>query len=272
MTPYPEWLHVVSWAYLALSFAGAAYILLDEFRRPQNMMIMNFVWPITALYFGPWAVWGYFKSGMKLSKQHVQRMRRQAREELGAEERFDAQNERQRRRKSPPAATAEQIAVGVSHCGAGCTLGDISAEWLVFLMGLAFAGGDFQTRILMDFLLAWTFGVIFQYLTIAPMRKLSPGKGLWQAMRADTLSIVSFQMGLFGWMALTYFVLFPAPHLKPAEAVFWFMMQVGMILGFFTSYPANKFLLIKGWKERMPQYKNEMKSKMRQEEAQRRAA
>jgi Domain of unknown function (DUF4396) len=57
-------------------------------------------------------------------------------------------------------------------------------------------------------------------------------------------------------------VLFPDPHLHANDAVFWFMMQVGMMVGYFTSYPANAFLLNSGWKEKMPQYKPEMKKKM----------
>jgi len=158
--------------------------------------------------------------------------------------------------------TREQVAVATTHCGSGCTLGDIAAEWWVFALGLTFAGGELPTRLLMDFLLAWSFGVVFQYLTIAPMRGLSFGNGVMQAMRADTLSIVAFEIGLFAWMALTYYVLFPAPHLKPTEAVFWFMMQAGMILGFFTSYPVNLWLVKSGWKEKMPQYKSEMKERV----------
>lgn len=73
-------------------------------------------------------------------------------------------------------------------------------------------------------------------------------------------------------MALTYFVMFPGPHLHPSDAVFWFMMQVGMIFGYFTSYPANIFLLKSGWKEKMPQYKPEMKKKMRKEQEQQQQA
>jgi hypothetical protein len=125
---------------------------------------------------------------------------------------------------------------------------------------------------LMDFLLAWSFGIAFQYFTIVPMRGLSFGKGLLQAIRADTFSIVSFQAGLFAWMALTYFVIFPGPHLHPNEAVFWFMMQVGMMIGFFTSYPPNRVLLSKRWKEKMPQYPAEMKQKIREEQLRARAA
>ena len=241
-------------------------MIVDELRRPQKMMIMNFVWPITALYGGPVALWGYFKSAPKMTKQHMRQMKQEVREELRREQAAGVVRMPDRATGAGPAR--EQVAVGVSHCGAGCTLGDIAAEWWVFLMGLKFAGGDFQTRLLLDFLLAWSFGVVFQYLTIAPMRGLPFGKGLIQAIRADTLSIVTFQMGLFGWMALTYFVIFPGPHLHPTEAVFWFMMQVGMILGYFTSYPANIFLLKSGWKEKMPEYKSEMRRKMRREQEQ----
>jgi hypothetical protein len=35
------------------------------------------------------------------------------------------------------------------------------------------------------------------------------------------------------------------------------MMQIGMIVVFFTSYPANIFLLKTGWKEKMPLYQEE---------------
>src|SRR5581483_12228191 len=70
---------------------------------------------------------------------------------------------------------------------------------------------------------------------------------------------------LRGWRSpISYFS--PGPHLKPTDPVFWFMMQVGMILGFFTAYPANRFLLVKDWKEKMPQYMDQMRRKMRDEQ------
>lgn len=114
----------------------------------------------------------------------------------------------------------EQIAVATTHCGAGCALGDIAGEWWIFGAGVLIAGGELGTRLLVDFLLAWAFGVVFQYFTIAPMRGLSLGKGLLHAMRADTLSIVAFQVGMSLWALLTYFVLFPNPRLKANDAVF----------------------------------------------------
>jgi hypothetical protein len=58
MSFHPEWLGILSWAYLSVSFACDAIIIGDELRRPQKMMIMNFVWPITALYLWPTSALG----------------------------------------------------------------------------------------------------------------------------------------------------------------------------------------------------------------------
>lgn len=229
------------------------------------MKVMNLVWPITALYFGPLALEVYLRSGRKGSKAHHARMMEEVKRELKQERWVRGQVE-------PPAAGAgeapasrEQAAVGVSHCGAGCTLGDIAAEWWVFLMGLTFAGGVFPTRILLDFLLAWTLGIAFQYFSIGPTRGLPVGATLVQAIKVDTLSIVAFQTGMSAWMALTYYVLFPSPHLEPNSAVFWLMMQVAMMVGYVAAYPVNAYVLNAGWKEKMPRYKAEMKRKMREQ-------
>jgi hypothetical protein len=132
-------------------------------------------------------------------------------------------------------------------------LGDILGEWWLFLMPLAFLGGEFTTKLVIEFALAWSFGVVFQYFTIAPMRGISGIKGIAAAIKADTISILAFQVGMSAWMALTYYVFFPGPHLHPNQAVFWFMMQIAMVVGYFSSYPANVWLLKKGWKERMPE-------------------
>jgi hypothetical protein len=86
---------------------------------------------------------------------------------------------------------------------------------------------------------------------IQPMKQLSPAAALGAAVKADTLSILCFQLGMYGWMAIVYFVLWPKPHLKPNQPVFWFMMQIAMIVGFFTTYPINYWLVRSGLKESM---------------------
>jgi hypothetical protein len=50
-------------------------------------------------------------------------------------------------------------------------------------------------------------------------------------------------------MAVMMFVLFPAPHqLTPSSAAFWLLMQVGMMVGYATSWPANVWLVNRGIK------------------------
>ncbi|SHF63950.1 protein of unknown function, partial [Acidocella aminolytica 101 = DSM 11237] len=46
------------------------------------------------------------------------------------------------------------------------------------------------------------------------------------------------------------FVFF-GPQLHPDSPVYWFMMQIGMIIGFATTYPMNWFLVRAGIKEAM---------------------
>ena len=55
----------------------------------------------------------------------------------------------------------------------------------------------------------------------------------------------------FGPAMALFFVFFTDPHLKPDHAAYWFLMQVGMLLGFLTSYPANSWLIKHGIKEGM---------------------
>lgn len=262
--PFPGWLDALSWASLSLCLACSLIIVVYELRRPQKMMIMNIVWPITALYFGPWAVWSYFKSGSKMTREHMLQMQREIQAELHEERHPNVRRMRSPKDRGESGIAREQVAVSTMHCGAGCTLGDIVGEWSIYGTGLTMAGGALATRLRLDFLLAWAFGIVFQYFTIAPMRGLSVGKGLKAAIRADTLSIIAFQIGMSAWAALSYFVLFPKPHLRANDAVFWFMMQIGMVIGFLVSYPVNIFLIKKDWKEKMPQNKSEIKQNMRQ--------
>jgi hypothetical protein len=154
---------------------------------------------------------------------------------------------------APPSVPARPwwvtIAIEVSHCGAGCTLGDVISEFAIFGLGLTIAGTTLGAEYVGDYILALIFGVIFQYFAIAPMRGLGLKDGLIAAAKADFISLTAFEAGLFGWMAIMTFVLFPAPHhLMPSSAAYWLLMQVGMIIGYFTSWPANVWLIKRGIK------------------------
>src|SRR2546430_92018 len=139
--------------------------------------------------------------------------------------------------------------VGWIWLGGGCVLGDVISEWTIYALAIAVAGETLFAEYIGDYVLALSFGIVFQYFAIAPMRGLGLRDGLVAAAKADFISLTCFEIGLFGWMALMNLVFFPAPNqLMPNSAAFWFLMQVGMIVGFFTSWPANAWFLNRGTK------------------------
>ena len=226
----PTWLTAIAWVALAVAFASAALIVFDIYGRGhrQKMAVMEAVWPITALYFGPLAWLAYRRWG-RLNSPRYQR----------------------ETRTEPDYDEPVSVGIGVSHCGAGCTLGDIVGAWLVFIVGWELLGLALPAEYIADFTLAFVLGIAFQYFSIAPMRDLGLGDGLKAALKADALSLTAFEIGLFGWMAVMQLVLFTQPHLKPDHAAYWFLMQIGMVLGFLTAYPVNVWLIRRGVKEAM---------------------
>jgi hypothetical protein len=238
------WLHYLATISLVLGIACAIAIAIDGCRHPQPMWIMNVVWPLTAL-FGtvPWPL-GYFRFG-RLDSNSSPNVKQGERHQTGAA-------------KPVWVATAE----ATSHCGSGCALGDICAEWLMlaypalaiwFGWNWLFSEKIFATWIL-DYVFAYAFGIIFQYYTIAPMRNLGLIRGIWDAVKADTLSLTAWQIGMYGFMAFAHFWLFRhmlGVDLTVLSVEFWFMMQIAMVFGLMTSYPVNRWLLNTGLKERM---------------------
>lgn len=228
----PAWTAVVAWTTLGIGVVCGLWTLLDVVRRPPAMPVMRVVWPVTMLFGGLVWLWFY---------------RRWGREPRPASERR-------------PGWVG--VATGTSHCGAGCTLGDVVGETLVLLVPgtavLAGAGTLFRdemyARWTVDLVLAFVIGVALQYAAIVPMRRLSAGRGVVEAVKADALSILAWQVGMYGLMAVVQLWLAPAwfgGRLPVASAQFWAVMQLAMLVGFGTSTPANVWLLRRGIKEPM---------------------
>jgi hypothetical protein len=265
----PGWLTVLAWLYLGVCLCCAGIIACDIAfnRRRQPMGVMNFVFPITALYFGPLALALYWRWGraarttppMSMSPAAMPltaaapsgngtQVRQHAHHDVGGAAGTDGDGDPAR-----PGASGRPwwvtIAIEVSHCGSGCTLGDVISEFVIFGLGLTIAGVTLGAEYVGDYVLALVFGIIFQYFAIAPMRGLGLKDGLVAAVKADFISLTAFEVGLFGWMAVMALVLFPAPHhLMPSSAAYWLLMQVGMIIGYATSWPANVWLVKRGIK------------------------
>jgi hypothetical protein len=246
----PTWLTVIAWSYLCLCFICSTAIACDIGlnHRHQPMGVMNAVYPITALYLGPVALWFYWRWG-RVAARRTPRV--PGTTDPGMPGMAGRVHEAVRT-AAPDKPPWVSMAIEVSHCGAGCTLGDVIAEWTIYALALTVAGRGLVAEYIGDYVLALAFGIVFQYFAIAPMRGLGVRDGLKAAARADFLSLTFFEVGLFGWMALMAFVLFPAPHrLMPNSAAYWFLMQIGMMVGFLTSWPANVWLVNRGIKAPM---------------------
>lgn len=224
-----SWLNLVSWLSIAVGIVQAILITVDVVKRPQTMMpIMNLVWPLVGLFFpvaGIWAYYGLGRAGYKGT----------------AGEDGSGHHDK---------PFWQSVFVSTTHCSSGCSLGDMIGAPLVFSTGVLVAGSALFTDYLVEFVLAYIFGIAFQYYGMGLKKHDRPGQAIKDAIKADTLSLISFEVGMFGWMALVSLVFFASAP-EPDSPVFWFMMQIAMMLGFLTSYPTNWMLVKKGVKHAM---------------------
>lgn len=232
-----QWLHLVALGSLGLASLCAAVIFAHINGHPQRMDIMDAVWPISALFGSVPVLIAYFIYGAQ-----------------------DARDLPESERKAAPLRVA--IAKSTLHCGSGCTVGDIVAETLLLVFpGMAtwfgwhwlFAQKIFAAWVL-DFLLAFGAGVVFQYFAIMPMSKLSRRQGIVAALKADSLSLIAWQVGMYAVMGLLQAKLFMplyGMHMPASRPEFWLAMQLAMVGGFVTSYPVNGWLIHAGIKHAM---------------------
>lgn len=261
----PLWIEVLAEAYLLIGFASAFYTIYDMFanKHRMHMRIMEWVWPVTAFYFWPVALWAFWHMG-HLNLRNEGSGSTMHNKAFGDNKQTPEQAENQQAmagqhlvhphdiKKKGEKPLWETVFISDTHCGAGCTLGDVMAEWVIVLTGIVLVSGVIiWTRYILDFIFAYGLGIVFQYFPIKQMEKsMSRGNALVHALKADTISLMSFEIGLFGWMAFVTFEIF-GRVLHPMEPVFWFMMQIGMIIGFWTSHLPNWWLVKKGVKKGM---------------------
>lgn len=224
-------LTAISWIFIALGMVTALAIALDVRKRPQHMTVMNITWPITGLYL-PVVGWLIYivmgrPDGMSPDSQSGHGGHQHATKPKW-----------------------QSVFVSVTHCGGGCTLGDSVAAPIVALTGFTVLGSELLGHFTGAFIGAYLFGLAFQIMPIMGMGESNFGKALVQAVKADTLSLIAFEIGMFGWLAFAFLLLLPNTP-SVASAPYWFMMQIAMIIGFATAYPANCWLVNRGIKHGM---------------------
>src|SRR5580693_3582749 len=223
-----QWLIITPWVAVILGLLTALAIAFDITAHPPQMKIMNAVWPITGLYL---PILGWFLY-IDMTRRTPMNMSMDMHAAQGGGRPF-----------------WKSVFVSTTHCAAGCVIGDIIGAPIVFWAGWTLFGERLYAEFLVLFVLAYIFGIAFQYLPIRAMRRISRRLAFLEAIKADTLALTAFEIGLFAWMALVYFQFVPRSELT--SPTYWFMMQIGMVLGFIASFPANWYLVRAGVKPGM---------------------
>ncbi len=223
------WLTVISGIALGLAFLSAGFIFYDVFVRGyrQHIWVMEAVWPLTAFYLGPLALWAYYRWGRPQSHKW--------------------QEEHGEPTEKSFFATA---AVGANHCGAACTIAHFVGVWSVFLLGLTIAGITLWPMMIVIFALTFVLMAASEY-PHRLMSGFSRGKGLKESLKTSAVVSTAYEFGMFGWMAIMQLVLFPIGNLPPITLAYWALMQIGFIIGLLTLYPVEWWLLRRGAKEPM---------------------
>jgi hypothetical protein len=150
-------------------------------RRPPRIAVMPCVWPLTFLWGGLFALGMYLWLG----------------------------------RATPPGAVNgyphghrhrpmwQSVALGATHCGAGCSLADLLVERGMFVLGIRFValGHGVFGNWTIDYAAALATGVVFQYAALARMSRGPATSLLRRAFKSGVVSLSSWQVGMYGWMA-----------------------------------------------------------------------
>ncbi len=218
----PSWIQPVATVFVALSILTALAVVYDIYGRGyrQRVRSMESVWAVSALWLGPFALALYARAGRprtaKWQAEHT---------------------------AEPQLSLATEAASGGLAGGAASLVGHVIAVPLVLATGLTLFGVDMFAMIAVIAVLAIGMLFAFEYSTAA--RRKVGGQGVVTALLVATVTVVAFDLGMGGWMLLLHF----NELLPPLSSVnFLFLMQVGILLGFATGFPAVALLLKRGSK------------------------
>jgi hypothetical protein len=215
---FPAWVTPVSWFFVGLGVISAAVVLLQIITRGRHQrkqdLAMNVVWPVAALFLGPVAIWAYNRGGMTDP----------ARPNSGPSDHGEA---------------AQTIAGGAPG-GAAATVGHFIGVPLVVASGLTIAGTNLWVLIIVIAALAIGLLFDFEYVAVSGTPRRVGKRNVGVMLITATLTVLAFDIGMGGWMLLMHFGNFMP---SPTDVRFFFLMQVGLVLGLVTAYPMVKALL-----------------------------
>ncbi len=211
----PDWLTPVAWTYIALSLLSVAFIAADIYlaRRRHHSVAPELVWVTSALYLGPFAIPVYLSRGRTRASSSADDTKTQT----------------------------DATALAVLPGGGASAVAHLIAVPFVVAIGWTIAGVAMWPMILVIAVLVTIMLAVYEHLasrsaSTGHVRGLSIGA----ALAAALITVAGFDIGMVGWMLLLYYNSAMPPV---TESTFWFLMQVGVIVGLATGYPAVKWLL-----------------------------
>ncbi|MEP6857326.1 MAG: DUF4396 domain-containing protein [Gemmatimonadales bacterium] len=206
----------VVYAWLAIALLSALYVAYDQFRNNPEAPIMKWGFVLVTLYMGPIGLLLYVMAD-----------------------------------KEPTAGTHERFiqplwkqGVGSTvHCVAGDATGIILAAAVTALLGFP---------MWIDVIVEYVFGFLLGLLVFQSffMRAIMGGSYSENVRRSFIPELLSMNMMMAG-MAPVMILLMMGRDMRamwPGEALFWFVMSLGIIVGFSIAYPINLWLVAKGMK------------------------
>lgn len=212
----PAWLTPVAWTYVALALLSGAVIAADVHRgrRRLGSVATELVWITSALYLGPFAIPLYLSRGRaSASSASVE----SARARGGA-------------------------ALAVLTGGGASAVAHLVGVPLVVAVGWTIAGSAMWAMIIVIAVLAVVMLAGYDHVagrssrTGRHVRRSSIGAAIFAAV----LTVAAFDIGMVGWMVLLHVNDMMPPV---TESTFWFLMQIGVVVGLLTGYPAVQWLL-----------------------------
>ncbi len=213
----PDWLTPVAWTYITLSLLSAAVIAFDIYllRRRHLSVATELVWITSALYLGPFAVAAYLRKGRANPTSTTVAAG-------GVAE---------------PAGTAVAVLPG----GGASAVAHLVAVPLVVAVGWTIAGLAMWPMILVIAVLAVVMLAVYERVASRePRTRRTRGVSMGSALAAAFITVAAFDIGMVGWMLLLHFNDLMPPV---TDSTFWFLMQMGVIRGLVTGYPAVSWLL-----------------------------
>ena len=206
----------VVYSWLIVAVVSAAYVAFDQFRSNPEPAVMKWGFVLVTLYMGPLGLLLYVMADKEPAP--------------GTHERFVK-------------PLWKQGVGSTVHCVAGDATGIILAAVVT-----ALAGFPMFVDVLVEYVFGFAFGLlVFQAVF---MRRIMDGSYAANVRRSFMPELLSMNMMMAG-MAPAMILLMMSRDMRamwPGELLFWFVMSLGVVVGFIIAYPVNLWLVAKGMK------------------------